>query len=161
MQIILTAQKQAANGRRIFYWLFVSISGIFTLILVHTVTEPYQVVEHQSYFMDDVPLWGFEVFYIASIVNFLLAATICKLGLFSKTIVGSWMFWTSLIISCLSAGFWLPIILDNDPSEGRFYLLPFSNLTASLLAVYVDRDARLLVSDAVEEAKYEEYLKRK
>lgn len=138
-----------------------SVSGIFTLILVHSVTEPYEVVEHQSYFMDDVPLWGFEVFYIASIVNFVLAATICKLGLFSKTIVGSWMFWTSLIISCLSAGFWLPIIFDNDPYVFRFYMLPFSNLVASLLAVYVDRDARVLIRDAEEEANYyEEYIKQ-
>ena len=135
------------------------MSGLFTLILVYSVTEPYQMIEHQTYFMDDVPLWGFELYYIASIVNFMLAATICKLGLFSKTIVGSRIFWISLIISCLSAGFWLPIILDNDPYVMRFYLLPFSNIVASLLAVYVDRDARVLIRDAEEEAQYEEYLK--
>ena len=158
IEILLTAKRQATNCRHICYWLFIAASGLFTLLLVYSISQPYEIVTHQYYFMEDVPLWGFQLYYVASIINFLLAATMVKLGI-GKHLLSSGFFLASITISTTSASYWFPIVLSKgNHMLYRFYLLPISNMIATLLAVYIDRDARAVLKDGDENAAYEDYL---
>ena len=158
VEILLTAKRQATNGRHICYWLFIAASGLFTLLLIYSISQPYEIIAHQYYFMADVPLWGFQLYYIVSIVNFLLAATMVKLGI-GKHLLTSGFFLISITISTMSACYWLPIVFSKgNHTLYRFYLLPISNMIATLLAVYIDRDACAVLKDADENAAYEDYL---
>ena len=158
VEILLTAKRQATNGRHICYWLFIAASGLFTLLLMYSISQPYKIVAHQYYFMAEVPLWGFQLHYIASIVNYLLAATMVKLGI-GKQLLNSGFFLVSITISTMSACYWFPIVLSKgNHMLYRFFLLPISNMIATLLAVYIDRDACAVLKDGDENAAYEDYL---
>lgn len=157
LEILVVAQRQATGGRRFFYLLCVMTSGLFTLCLYFSVTRPYRFVEHQWTFMYDVPLWGFQLFYIASIFNFCLAATIARFGLISKTILASAPFVVSVTISTAAAFYWVPIIVNNDAHDAKSYMLPASNVLATLGALYVDRDAQRLLREADEDADFADY----
>ena len=157
MTILAVARRQVRSARRFYYLVCVSTSGLFTLFFYFSVTWPYRVIEHQWVFMYDVPLWGFQLFYIASILNFCVAATVARFGLLSKTVLASVPFMVCVTISTAAAFYWVPIIVDNEVHEAKYYLLPASNALATLGALYIDRDARRVLKEADEDADYADY----
>ena len=74
------AKAQGDHARNIFHGLYWIIAAVYSMLFLYSKVLPY-TIDHQKYFMHIVSLETFQVFYVASTINFLLLASLVKVNI--------------------------------------------------------------------------------
>lgn len=74
-EIKLQAITQSFNHRKVFQYVFYTITVIYVICIYFTIQSPYEL-EHQKLFYQKVSILNFHLFYIGSIYCKLVAANI-------------------------------------------------------------------------------------
>ena len=147
------AMKQSITTRNTFCLVFTIVAGIFVFCFIEFSINPWSMV-HQMRFEGVIPPLLLQVFYCASACVFATCAGICRYG---RTSVPVLLWVPLLLVSVALAIAWLALFWEMGIDVLLLYWLPFGNVAAMVLALYVDKDMISLIDDSekMEGLKYD------
>jgi hypothetical protein len=147
------ALKQSAGTRNAFGIIFTVVMGIFIFCFIEFSINPWSMV-HQMRFENEVSGNVFLGFYAVSALVFGVSAAISKYG---RHRVPLFLWGPLLIATLLVTMTWLIVFWKLQIDVLLLYWIPFGDIAAMILALYVDRDMRTLIVDSenMENMKYD------
>lgn len=151
------ASMQNQFTRKAFAFLFYLVAIILTTTVIYSALFPWEL-QHQKPFEHIISNKIFELFYCGSIYCVLVASLIVDLShCWAPLKKFGWIFVpTSYLFACANCIFWLFLFWKFEVSNPVLYWLPFADILILLLASYVDKDCKSLLSstEELEKLKY-------